>query len=452
MRHGLSAVLIVAGLSGWLAGAQADRPAVLALDIEGTIDLGLSPFLTRVLREAQADGAQAVVLQINTFGGRVDAAVAMRDALIASPVRTIAFVNQRAISAGALIALACDTIVMGKAATIGAAMPVQAGMGETQPTDEKTVSYVRKEFAATADRRQRPPRVAEAMVDADVEIPGLIEKGKLLTLSTSEALQHDVAEFSADTLEGALDAAGLPNAVVGWAETTWAEEIVRFLTGPIISSLLMTVGLLGLLVEIRTPGFGLAGGLGLVSLGLFFWGHWIVQLAGWEEVLLVAAGLVLIGLEVFALPGFGVAGLGGIALLGSGLALTLVGAGATASVIVTALGRVALSLLLALAGGLALLRVLPRLPFGRRLVLGTEMTALGGYASPPNRDHGYLGRTGIALSPLRPAGIADIDGARVDVVSDGSFIDVGADIVVTQVDGNRIVVRRASPRQESPHE
>jgi membrane-bound serine protease (ClpP class) len=277
---------------------------------------------------------------------------------------------------------------MGKAATIGAAMPVQAGMGETQPTDEKTVSYVRKEFAATAERRQRPPRVAEAMVDADVEIPGLIEKGKLLTLSTSEALQHDVAEFSADTLEGALDAAGLPNAVVLWAATTWAEDIVRFLTGPIISSLLMTVGMLGLLVEIRTPGFGLAGGLGLASLGLFFWGHWIVQLAGWEEVLLVAAGLVLIGLEVFALPGFGFAGLGGIALLASGLALTLVGAGATASVIVTALGRVALSLLLALAGGLALLRLLPRLPFGRRLVLGTEMTALGGYASPPNRDRG----------------------------------------------------------------
>jgi membrane-bound serine protease (ClpP class) len=418
---------------------------VAALDIEGTIDLGLSPFLTRVLREAQADGAQAVVLQINTFGGRVDAAVAMRDALIASPVRTIAFVNQRAISAGALIALACDTIVMGKAATIGAAMPVQAGMGETQPTDEKTVSYVRKEFAATAERRQRPPRVAEAMVDADVEIPGLIEKGKLLTLSTSEALQHDVAEFSADTLEGALDAAGLPNAVVLWAATTWAEDIVRFLTGPIISSLLMTVGMLGLLVEIRTPGFGLAGGLGLASLGLFFWGHWIVQLAGWEEVLLVAAGLVLIGVEVFALPGFGFAGLGGIALLASGLALTLVGAGATASVIVTALGRVALSLLLALAGGLALLRLLPRLPFGRRLVLGTEMTALGGYASPPNRDRGYLDRTGLALSPLRPAGIADIDGARVDVVSDGSFIDAGAEIVVTQVDGNRIVVRRASP-------
>jgi membrane-bound serine protease (ClpP class) len=249
-----------------------------------------------------------------------------------------------------------------------------------------------------------------------------------------------------------LSAAGLPGSVVRRAQTTWAENVVRFLTGPIISSLLMTLGLLGLLVEIRTPGFGLAGGVGIVSFGLFFWGHWLVQLAGWEEVLLVAAGLVLIGLEVFAFPGFGLAGIAGIVMLAGGLALTLVGAGATVSVIIGALGRVAASLLLALAGGLALLRVLPRLPFGRRLVLGAAMSAEGGYASPPPRDRGFLGRTGIALSPLHPAGIAEIGGARVDVVSDGSFIDAGAEIFVTQVDGNRVVVRRASPRQESSHE
>lgn len=452
-RRTAAAALVAVGLAGpVLSPAQPATPTVALIAIDGTIDLGLSPFLARVLRDAEATGVAAVVLDINTFGGRVDAAVAMRDALLASPVRTIAFVNQRAISAGALIALACETLVMGQAATIGAAMPVQAGVGPTQPTDEKAVSYVRKEFAATAERRRRPPRIAEAMVDADVEIPGLVEKGKLLTLSTSEALQHGVAEFAAETLEGALSAAGLPGSVVRRAQTTWAEDVVRFLTGPIISSLLMTLGLLGLLVEIRTPGFGLAGGVGIISLGLFFWGHWLVQLAGWEEVLLVVTGLVLIGLEVFAFPGFGLAGIAGIVMLAGGLALTLVGAGATVSVIIGALGRVAASLLLALVAGLALLRVLPRLPFGRRLVLGTAMAAAGGYASAPERDRGFLGHTGKALSPLRPAGIADIGGARVDVVSDGSFIDAGAEIFVTQVDGNRVVVRRTSPPQESSHE
>ena len=321
--------------------AQATRPVVYVVSIDGTIDLGLAPFLARTAREAQQAGAAAVLLDINTFGGRVDAAVAMRDTLLNAPLRTIAFVNPRAISAGALIALATETIVMASGGTIGAAAPVvSGGSGESQPADEKSVSYVRKEFGATAERRGRPVAFAEAMVDVDIEIPGVVAKGKLLTLTVSEALSHKVADLRADTLAEALEAAGLPDADVRRASQTWAEALVRFLTNPIVSSLLMTVGLLGILVEIRTPGFAVPGMIGLLSLGLFFWGHWIVQLAGWEELLLVAGGLILLGLEVFVVPGFGIAGIAGIAALVAGLGLTLVGAGATASVIVGALGRV----------------------------------------------------------------------------------------------------------------
>jgi len=430
--------------------AQATRPVVYVVSIDGTIDLGLAPFLARTAREAQQAGAAAVLLDINTFGGRVDAAVAMRDTLLNAPIRTIAFVNPRAISAGALIALATETIVMASGGTIGAAAPVvSSGSGESQPADEKSVSYVRKEFGATAERRGRPVAFAEAMVDVDVEIPGVVAKGKLLTLTVSEALSHKVADLRADTLAEALEAAGLPDADVRRASQTWAETLVRFLTNPIVSSLLMTVGLLGILVEIRTPGFAVPGMIGLLSLGLFFWGHWIVQLAGWEELLLVAGGVILLGLEVFVVPGFGIAGIAGIAALVAGLGLTLVGAGATASVIVGALGRVAVSILLALASGMALLSVLPRLPFGRRLVLDTDLRSGEGYASAPESDRLQLGHTGTALSPLRPAGVADINGARVDVVSEGSFIEAGSAIEVTRVDGNRIVVRdRLAPPQK----
>jgi membrane-bound serine protease (ClpP class) len=286
------------------------------------------------------------------------------------------------------------------------------------------------------------------MVDLDVEIPGVVAKGKLLTLTTSQALEHKVAELSAATLEGALDAAGLPGADVRHVRQTWAETLVRFLTHPVVSSLLMTVGLLGLLVELRTPGFAVPGTLGLMSLGLFFWGHWLVQLAGWEEMLLIFIGVLLIAVEVFVLPGMTVAGIAGIVALVAGLGMTLVGAGATISVFITALGRVALSILLAMAGAFAFIRVLPHSPFGRQLVLGTGMPADLGYVSAPESDHRWLGRTGTALSPLRPAGIADIDGARVDVVSDGGFIDAGTAIEVTRVDGNRIVVRRSPSRQD----
>ncbi|MGH9628013.1 MAG: NfeD family protein, partial [Bryobacteraceae bacterium] len=162
--------------------------------------------------------------------------------------------------------------------------------------------------------------------------------------------------------------------------------------------------------------------------------------------------VLLLALEVFVLPGMTLAGIAGMLALGAGLAMTLVGAGATASVIISALGRVAMSLLLATAGAFALLRLLPRLPFGRRLVLATGMQADMGYVSAPESDRRWLGRTGTALSPLRPAGIAKIDGARVDVVSDGSFIDAGAAIEVTRVDGNRIVVRRPAPPQEQKND
>lgn len=418
---------------------------VYVAPIEGIIDLGLAPFLQRVLNEAGQAGAAAVILDINTFGGRVDAAVLIRDALLKARVPTVAFVNKRAISAGALISLAAEKIVMADGGTIGAAAPVQMGQpgAPAQPVEEKTVSYVRKEFRATAESRKRPPLVAEAMVDSDVEIPHLVQKGKLLTLTTEEALKHKMADFRADTVEGVLAQLNLAGAEIRRASPNWAENLVRFLTHPIVSSLLITVGLLGIIVELRTPGFGLPGLLGALSVALFFWGHWLVQLAGWEELLLVASGLVLLVVEIFVIPGFGVAGVLGIVALLGGLSLSLVGAGATWEFILRALGRVVFSLLGAVIGSLVLLRFLPHLPWGRQLILETGLAAGEGYASAPETDRTWLGKSGKALSPLRTAGIAEIDGKRVDVVSDGEFIEAGAAIVVTRVDGNRIVVRRA---------
>jgi membrane-bound serine protease (ClpP class) len=323
-------------------------------------------------------------------------------------------------------------------------MPVEMGApgAPAQPVAEKTVSYLRKEFRATAESRKRPPLFAEAMVDADVEIPGVIDRGKLLTLTTEEALQHQLADGRAESLDAALQFVHLTGAEVRRAAQTWAETLVRFLTHPVMSSLLMTLGILGIIVELRTPGFGVPGALGLLSLALFFWGHWLVRLTGWEEVLLVGAGLLLLALEVFVLPGFGLAGALGLAALVAGLGLSIMGAGATWPVIVAAMGRVVLSLLLAIAASLAMLRLLPRLPFGRRLVLETGLPVDAGYASAPESDRRWLGKSGTAVSPLRPAGIAHLDGERVDVVSDGEFIEAGDPIHVVRVDGNRIVIRR----------
>ena len=450
----MAATIVAVGLlclsSAYLSGAQS-KAVVYVAPIEGMIDLGLAPFVRRVLDEAEKAGAAAVIFKINTFGGRVDAAVLIRDSLLGAKVKTVAFIDKRAISAGALISLACHVIAIGEGGTIGAATPVQLGGGanrSAQPTDEKAISYVRKEFRSTAEFRKRPPLIAEAMVDADVAIPGLVDKGKLLTLTTTEALEHKVADVRADALPAVLKHLGLEDAEVRHVSENWAEQVVRFLTHPILSSLLMTVGMLGIIVELRTPGFGVPGALGITSLALFFWGHWLVRLAGWEEILLVAIGLVLLAVELFVTPGFGILGVAGIVALLAGLTLSLIGAGATTELVIGAIARVALSLLIALAASVALLRFLPRLPFGRRLILDTGLGADAGYASAPESDHRWLDAQGTAVSPLRPAGIADLDGKRVDVVSQGEWIDAGAAIEVIRVDGNRIVVRRT----RGPHE
>ncbi len=461
----ISLALVALGLLGLLlpaarfATAQVvpTKPIVYVLSIEGVIDLGLAPFVQRVISEATEAGAAAVILEIDTFGGRVDAAVQIRDSLLNTPLRTVGFVNKRAISAGALIGLATQTLVMSTGSTIGAAAPVQTGVPgvAAKPAEEKTVSYVRKEFRATAEARKRPLLLAEAMVDADVEIKGVVDKGKLLTLTTEEALKHKLVNFRADTLEDVLSQLGIEGAEIRSASPHWAEHLVRFLTHPVLSSLLISVGMLGIMVEMRTPGFGIAGGLGIASLALFFWGHWLVQLAGWEELLLAAAGVALLVAEIFFIPGFGIAGaLGLVALLGA-LVLSMTGAGDTATVMVEAAGRVVIALLVALVAALALLGFVPRLPFARRLVLATNLGTGPAHGSAPLADQRWLGKHGHAASVLRPAGIAEIDGERVDVVSDGALVERGTPIQVTHVDGNRIVVRPVAdppltPSQPTP--
>lgn len=449
MNLTLSLLLVACGLLTLWARAQQPptRPLVYVVPIEGVIDLGLAPFVSRVLDEATQAGAAAVVLDIDTFGGRVDAAVQIRDALLDAKLRTVAFVDKRAISAGALIALSAQTIAMATGGTIGAAAPVQAGApgAAALPVQEKTVSYVRKEFGATAEARGRPQLLAEAMVDADVEVPGVISKGKLLTLTTDEALKHRVADLRADTLDGLLQQLDLAGAEVRRPAPHWAEQLVRLLTHPVLSSLLISIGMVGILVELRTPGFGLAGAVGIGSLALFFYGHWLVQLAAWEELLLAALGLVLLAVEIFVIPGFGVVGALGILALLGGLTLSLVGAGATTEVLMAAVSRIVMALVVALLAGLLLLRFFPRLPFARKLVLEADLGSGPAHGSAPETDQRWLGKRGRASSVLRPAGIAEFDHERVDVVADGVMIDAGEAIEVIRVDGNRIVVRRAAP-------
>ncbi len=424
---------------------------IIEIPIDGDIDPGLAAFVDRSFAEVKEN--DVVILQMKTFGGRIDSAVQIRDRLLKSKAPTVVFIDQRAISAGALIALACDTILMTSNASIGAATPVQIdGEGKVSASEEKVVSYMRAEMRGTAEAKGRRGDLAEAMVDADVEIPGIDVKGKLLTLNTDKAIELGIANAKVSDYDDALKVLNLVKADKVQLATAWAEKFARFITDPTVSSLLMTVGTIALAAELYTPGMGIGGIIAIMCFTLFFGGQYAASLAGWEELVVFVIGVVLLGVELVVLPGFGVAGILGILLVLVAVVMSMIelkvpwdvsiALGYLQDMIRTALLR----LLIALVGlGVAFTlfaKFFAKTKIGRELVLQTATDAGSGYvASQPSS---LVGKRGLTATQLRPAGIADIDGQRIDVVSLGDLIERGTTIEVVRVDGNRVVVRAVS--------
>jgi membrane-bound serine protease (ClpP class) len=431
---------------------------VVVVPIEGTIDLGLVPFMERAI--AENPDAAAIVLDVDTHGGRVDAAVQIRDTLLDTDVPVVAFVNRRAISAGALISLAADHIAFAPGGSMGAATPVQIADGEMQAVGEKMVSYMRAEMRATAEATGRDGDMAEAMVDADIEIDGLVAKGKLLTLTTESARTHGLTELVVDDLPTLLEALGLADATVVDMEENWAEQFARFITDPTVSGLLMSLGVLGVMVELYSPGFGIPGSVGVASLTLFFFGHATVQLVGWEEVILLSTGVFALLIEAFVIPGFGVAGIVGILCVGAGLALALVGVpldvawdiGSGAGGLMDAFSRVIMALAGTIVGMGVVVWLFPRSALPKWLVLDAriEGNAPGTIPTSQSSTHSHgpsadlVGRTGTAVTDLRPSGKVRIDDRIIDVVSMHAYIRAGTDIEVAEVEGMRVVVVECS--------
>lgn len=419
-------------------GQSGGGPLVYRVPVHGVIELGLAPFVQRSIHEAEAAGARAVVLDIETPGGRVDAAQQVVDAIRNAELPVYAFVNRRAFSAGAMIALAADRVYMRSGAVMGAATPVT---GEGQKAPEKIVSAMRSEMRALAEEAGLDPRVAEAMVDEEIAIDGLVEAGKLLTLTTEEAARIGYAEEVPD-LNALLAATGLATANVQATETNWAESVVRFLTHPAVAPLLLSLGFLGLVVEIKTPSFGLAGLVGLGSLALFFGSRYLVGLAGWEEVILLGLGILLITLEVLVIPGFGIAGIAGIAAVTGSVFLSLISHFATGAEMLQAAGILSLTVLVVVVAGWALLRHLPRSGRFTRsgLMLGNATSRETGYLSSVVRAE-LIGATGVAVTDLRPAGAAQVNDERLDVVAEADWIPAGTPVRVVRSEGYRHVVR-----------
>lgn len=426
-------VAVCLALPGAVWGQQ-----VVRAPVTGVVEMGLAPFLERTIQEAEVAGAAAVVLDIDTPGGRVDAAERISDAITGSSVPVYAYINTRAYSAGAMIALSTDRIFMREGAVMGAATPVD-GQGTKAP--EKIVSAMRAQMRTLAQARGLDPTLAEAMVDESLAVDGVVESGKLLTLTTSEAVDVGYAESVADWA-GVLSALDLPSAQVDEAEVNWAERLVRIFTHPVVAPFLLSLGFLGLIVEIKTAGFGLAGAAGLLSLSLFFGAHLLVGLAGAEDLLLFGAGAVLVALEVFVVPGFGIFGIAGIGALLAGLTMSQIGDLPTKADFTRATTVISSALVIILFSGWALLRTLPKNRRLRRsgVFLPESTDREEGYTSADVRGD-LVGVEGVAITDLRPTGVALFGEERVDVVSESEWVTEGTHVRVLSAEGYRHVVR-----------
>jgi len=431
-RRGKNGALVLALLVLALfmpAKTCAATSKVYVIPLRGQIEHGLASFIARGLREAAEARADAVIIDIDTPGGYVDSALKIRDAVISSEVRTIAYVNSRAWSAGALVAIACDDIAMKVGSSMGAA--------ETRPKEEKYISAVRAEFEATAELRARDPVVAGAMVDADIEIPNLIERGKILTLTATMAEDLGFVEYRVRNMDELLEQSDLSGAGLVEVKQTSAEWLARFLTNQLAAEILLTLGIVGLAIELFTPGFGIPGTVGIVSLGLFFGGRIMAGLAGWEVVVLFLIGLVLLMLEIFVIPGFGVAGILGIVSLIASFVLSYPTPGEGAAALGIALG-IAIAVIVFLAFLLSRGGRKGRAP--AKLVLDHTEAPEEGYLAVKTHE-AFVDAEGVVLTPLKPVGVVDFDGRRVEAMSEGPFVMRGTRVRVIHVEGNKVFVR-----------
>jgi len=404
--------------------AAADSPLVHVVPVRGTIGAGLARFVERSVAEATGAGADQVVVTIDTLGGSIGAALDIRDALISSPVPVTALVENRAWSAGALVALAADELYMTPGSTVGAAEP--------RPAEEKIISAWRTELEETARMAGRNPQLAAAMVDADVEIPGIVDRGKILTLGATSAVELGFADGVLGSTDELFRARGWENPSVVVAAENQGERLARFVTNPTVAPILLALGFVGVIVEFFVPGFGVPGIIGLASLSAYFGGHMLAGLAGWEAVVAFVVGAILLAVEVF-IPGFGIFGLIGVVVVLASIFLA-------AQSPQQAIRSVTISLLTTIVAIFVLVRYVGPRGLWQRLLLYERLDTERGYVSQRESLH-IVGRRGVTLTPLRPAGTVRVDGERLSVVTEGGFIEEGRTVEVVRAEGARVVVR-----------
>lgn len=408
----------------------ADNQMVVIINIDGSIDPGTASYVDHAFKEARNNNASAVIIEFDTPGGFINSAEAIRRLMDEYKGPVYALIKPNAVSAGAYLALAADEIYMVPGSTIGAAEPRYLGLGEV---DEKTLSFWEKEMSGMAERRGRDPQIAAAMVRRELAIEGLVEKGVLLTLTAGEALDVGYSEGTVADRTELLQVLNMPDAQLLFVDLRVSDRLVSWTTNPVVGTLLLMIGIGGLILEVITAGFGIAGILSMAAFALYFGGNIAAGMAEYWVLILFVFGVALMLVEAF-MPGFGVFGI-------AGLISTLASIVLAAISVQTGMVMLLISIILAGVFSVFAFRYFAGRGALRHIILSDEERADLGYVAPPDQKN-LVGLKGTALTALRPSGAAVIDGKRIDVVSDGDYIPSGQALIVDRVEGVKVVVRR----------
>ncbi len=474
---------------------------VIPINDQRVISGALADGIRRKVVQIKAQGGKLVIFDFNTPGGEVAAALEISGLIRREldDIHTVAYVNPEAISAGALLSLACDEIVMAPGGKIGDAAPILMGGTLEGVEREKIETYLRSEFRGSAQANNYPVALAEAMVSADIEVwlventrtgeqqyvkredwsgrvrtgsaattaPSnpdadwelirvVVPAGQLLTMTTAEAVEYGFVAAVVPTWEGLTERYNVTGEFVV-LEDTWSETLADFLTSPAISSLLV----LGLLVlgymEMNTPGFGVFGVLALVCLGLLLGSRYLTGLAQWWEIAIIVLGLVLLAVEIFVIPGFGVAGIAGLLLIVAGMLavgvanapdkLPIPEVGLEMDMFLDWLFVLGVSLVLGVVLMALLAKVLPKAPLTHRLILapvhGHSVAVEESREDQPPLARIRVGDVGVIEAPCRPTGRARFAGELIEVVAAGDFLPAGTEVVALSREGNRLRVKRS---------
>lgn len=426
-------LMLVACLSGFSGNFAADaatgEKAVFLVPVENEIETGLARSLQRAFEQAEATEAAVIVLDIDTLGGRVDAALEIGEQIRSSKVPVIAYIRGQAISAGAYIALNATHIAMAPGSAIGAA-EVRTSDGEV--ADPKVVAFWRSAMISAAEFTHRDTNIAAGMVDRNIEIPGIKQKGELISLSAGQAVEHKMADGEFPSLHDALAHYGFSPERVTKYEPSFAEQAARFLTHPMVIPVLLILGLVGLTVELILPGHLLPGLVGAGALLLYFFGHSVAGFAGWESLILFVVGVVLMIAEIFV-TGFGIIGAIGVLSLGTGVVMAAYDTTYGLKVMLFAF-------IVSVITGIILFKYFGHLGMWRRLIHEERQEKAAGYTPTRSLRH-MMYQVGRTVTPLRPSGTAVFHGQRFDVVSEGAFLPVDTDVQIVLIEGTRIVVR-----------